>query len=232
MKEHHKIEHRNMVGPDSSCTSDTYITYTEGDLLLTNEMHTQCTNLNHALYGRTLDAGKMYRFNLILKPENRSKLSMSINFIGHPTHYTSSKDVLACHSFLLWSHSSFSHYRIPGSDKPIRHFCQKKIGWNRKDTKSWNIIKSMCWLIYTTLCHKDMIKSIYELALIRKRVRESKQVLKFARQGKCPADKATRRDINMSRETKNHKKKIFPASKNVCTSVRTRSANTFVIWIH
>ena len=74
-----------------------------------------------------------------------------------------------------------------------------------------------------------MIKSIYELALIRKRVRESKQVLKFARQGKCPADKATRRDINMSRETKNHKKKIFPASKNVCTSVRTRSANTFVL---
>ena len=28
------------------------------------------------------------------------------------------------------------------------------------------------------------------------------------------------------------KKNIFPASKNVCTSVRTKSANTFVIWIH
>ena len=117
MKEHHKIEHRNMVGPDSSCTSDTYITYTEGDLLLTNEMHTQCTNLNHALYGRTLDAGKMYRFNLILKPENRSKLSMSINFIGHPTHYTSSKDVLACHSFLLWSHTSFSQWVFAQVDR-------------------------------------------------------------------------------------------------------------------
>ena len=76
--------------------------------------------------------------------------------------------------------------------------------------------KSMCWLIYTTLCHKDMIKSIYELALIRKRVRESKQVLKFARQGKCPADKATRRDINMSRETKNHQKKISFQLQRIC----------------